>query len=98
MDNSTEVRTTEIDSAVQDAAEAEEGLIAAPLPADPKGAQATGKRPGRPRVAVNATRVAFLRAQGRSWREISEELGIGKGTAQRAFYACPKTPSDTGGA
>ena len=90
MGDSTEIRTTEIDPAVQDVAETEKSLIAAPVAADPKGAQATGKRPGRPRVPVNATRVAFLRAQGRSWREISRELGIGKGTAQRAFYACPK--------
>jgi|GEM_PF-4863278 len=98
MGDSTEARTTGISSAVQDAQEAKQSLIVALVHADPKETRATGKRPGRPRVAVDATRVAFLRAQGRSWREITEELGIGKGTAQRAFYACPKTPSDVGGA
>ena len=98
MGDSTEVPTTEIDSAVQDAAEVELSLIAERVRAGLRNARARGKGPGRPRVAVDATRVAFLRGQGRSWREISEELGIGKGTAQRAFYACPKTPSEADGA
>jgi len=33
------------------------------------------------------------RAQGQSWASISEKLGIGKGTAQRAFYGLPKNPT-----
>lgn len=56
-------------------------------------ARAQGKRLGRPRVAVDASRVAVLRAQGQSWASISEKLGIGKGTAQRAFLRLPKNPS-----
>ena len=44
---------------------------------------------GRPRTAVDAARVAALRAQGCSWSTICQETGIGKGTAQRAFL-----PSD----
>ena len=48
---------------------------------------------GRPHVAVDASRVAVLRAQGQSWASISEKLGIGKGTAQRAFLRLPKNPS-----
>src|SRR3990172_8406146 len=47
-------------------------------------AKARGKRLGRPRAIVDAHRVACLRAQGRSWAEISANLGVGKGTAQRA--------------
>lgn len=47
-------------------------------------ARAMGKTLGRPRRTVDASEVANLRGQGRSWREISAELGIGKGTAQRA--------------
>jgi hypothetical protein len=39
---------------------------------------------------VDATRIASLRAQGRSWSEIVAEMGIGKGTAQRAFASLPK--------
>lgn len=53
-------------------------------------ARARGARLGRPRVFADAVRIASLRAQGRSWREISEEMGIGKGTAQRALSSLPK--------
>lgn len=53
-------------------------------------ARTKGKRLGRPKVLVDVSRVAALRAQGRSWRYISEELSIGKGTAQRAFASLPK--------
>jgi DNA invertase Pin-like site-specific DNA recombinase len=53
-------------------------------------ARAKGKQLGRPRVTVDAARVAILRAQGRSWREITVEMGISKGSAQRAFCGLPK--------
>jgi len=53
-------------------------------------ARAHGTSLGRPHVAVDAARIAHLRAQGRSWRQISEEMGIGKGTAQRALSSLPK--------
>jgi len=33
--------------------------------------------------------VAALRAQGHSWGTICRETGLGKGTAQRAFYGLP---------
>lgn len=52
-------------------------------------ARARGKRIGRPRVAVDAARVALLRAQGRSWSEICQATGLSKGTAQRSL---PKSP------
>jgi len=48
-------------------------------------AKARGKRLGRPRITVDASRIAILRAQGHSWAAVSSELGIGKGTAQRTF-------------
>ncbi len=48
-------------------------------------ARARGKRLGRPRVLVDAAKVARLRAQGASWASISEKLGISRGTAQRAI-------------
>ncbi len=55
-------------------------------------ARARGKHLGRPRVVVDPSRIAALRAQGRSWAMISAELGIGKGTAQRAIQSLPKNP------
>jgi DNA invertase Pin-like site-specific DNA recombinase len=55
-------------------------------------AQARGVRLGRPRTSVDADQIASLRASGASWREISETLGIGVGTACRAFQSLPKTP------
>jgi DNA invertase Pin-like site-specific DNA recombinase len=53
-------------------------------------ARAKGRRLGRPRVDVDPLRIAALREQGRSWREISIETGISKGTSQRAFRSLPK--------
>ena len=53
-------------------------------------ARAKGRRLGRPKVVVDVTRIANLRARGRSWRDISDELGIGIGTAQRALASLPK--------
>ena len=55
-------------------------------------ARARGKRLGRPKVAVDASQIASLRAQGRSWATISKELRVGKGTAQRAVQGLPKNP------
>jgi DNA invertase Pin-like site-specific DNA recombinase len=55
-------------------------------------AKARGKRLGRPPAVVDPSRVASLRTQGCSWAEIAEVLGIGKGTAQRAFHSLPKNP------
>jgi len=43
------------------------------------------KRLGRPPRMVNVERVAEMRAQGRSWRQISRELRVGVGTAREAF-------------
>jgi DNA invertase Pin-like site-specific DNA recombinase len=54
-------------------------------------ARSKGKRLGRPRVVVDAVRIGMLRAQGRSWREITLDTGIAKGTAQRAVQNLPKS-------
>jgi DNA invertase Pin-like site-specific DNA recombinase len=53
-------------------------------------ARSKGTPLGRPRVVVDVARIANLRAQGRSWRDITKELGVGKGTAQRAVRSLPK--------
>ncbi len=71
-------------------AELERSLIAERVRAGLRNARAKGKRLGRPRVIVNAARIASLRAQGRSWRDITLETGISKGTAQRALSGLPK--------
>jgi DNA invertase Pin-like site-specific DNA recombinase len=57
-------------------------------------ARAKGKRLGRPRLAVDAVRIAALRAQGRSWPQIARELGISVGTAfQTAQRLSKKVPA-----
>jgi DNA invertase Pin-like site-specific DNA recombinase len=71
-------------------AEFERALIQERVRAGLRNARAKGKRLGRPRVPVDASKIASLRAQGRSWAEIVAELGIGKGTAQRALSSLPK--------
>jgi DNA invertase Pin-like site-specific DNA recombinase len=47
-------------------------------------ARAKGKRLGRPPANVDASKIAALRAQGRGWRKIAAELGVGVGTVMRA--------------
>ena len=56
-------------------------------------AKSRGRQLGRPRIVVDASKVAILRAQGRSWASISTEMSIGKGTAQRACAGLPKNLS-----
>jgi DNA invertase Pin-like site-specific DNA recombinase len=47
-------------------------------------ARAQGKRIGRPGVAVNASQIASLRDQGRSWRQIADALKVSVRSARRA--------------
>ena len=61
-------------------AELERSLIAERVRAGLRNARAKGKRPGRPRVAVDAAQVARLRAAGLSWPKIASELGVSVGT------------------
>jgi len=71
-------------------AELERSLIAERVKAGLRNARAKGKRLGRPRVVVDAARIASLRTHGCSWRQITAETGISKGSAQRAFCGLPK--------
>jgi hypothetical protein len=48
-------------------------------------ARAKGRRIGTPVVEVDSLKIAAMRAAGDSWNKIRLELGIGKGTAQRAL-------------
>jgi DNA invertase Pin-like site-specific DNA recombinase len=74
-------------------AELERSLIAERVKAGLRNARAKGTRLGRPKATVDASRVATLRARGNSWREICDQLGLSKGTAQRALWGLPKNPS-----
>jgi DNA invertase Pin-like site-specific DNA recombinase len=64
-------------------AELERSLIVERVRAGLRNAKAKGKSLGRPRVFVDAERVAELRAMGRSWPQIARELKVGVGTAYR---------------
>ena len=68
-------------------AELERNLIVQRLRAGLRIARLKGETLGRPRVVVDATRIATLRAQGRSWREVCQQMGLSRGTAQKA---CPR--------
>jgi DNA invertase Pin-like site-specific DNA recombinase len=56
-------------------------------------ARKQGKTLGRPRISLDAARIAALRAQGHSWSEISSETSLSMGTVRRAIIALPKTLS-----
>ncbi|HEV2493231.1 MAG TPA: recombinase family protein [Terriglobia bacterium] len=71
-------------------AELERSLICERVRAGIRNAKAKGRKLGRPRVAVDATKIAALRSQGRSWGTICRETGLTRGTAQRAFNSLPK--------
>jgi DNA invertase Pin-like site-specific DNA recombinase len=64
-------------------AELERSLIVERVKAGLRNARAKGKRLGRPKRAVDAGRIATLRAQGAGWKRISREMGIGVGTLYR---------------
>lgn len=66
-------------------AELERSLIAERVRAGLRNARAKGKRLGRPRVIVDAARIGRLRAQGRSLREIAEELGYSRGLVHKTL-------------
>ncbi len=65
-------------------AELERSLIAERVRAGLRNARAKGKRLGRPRKAVDRSRIASLRRVGRSWAAIGQELGVGEGTVRRS--------------
>jgi DNA invertase Pin-like site-specific DNA recombinase len=55
-------------------------------------ARSKGMKLGRPRVSVDAARVAALRNSGASWSTIARQLGLSAGTAKRAYYRLSKNP------
>jgi len=50
-------------------------------------ARKKGTRLGRPRVFVSRARIESLRQEGKSWREIAEELNTNTATARRVYAA-----------
>jgi DNA invertase Pin-like site-specific DNA recombinase len=76
-------------------AELERSLIAERVRAGLRNARAKGKRLGRPRKVVDASKIASLRAQGRSWRTIARQLGMSARSARRAGQN-PPTQSGPG--
>ncbi len=75
-------------------AEFERSLIVERVRSGLRNARAKGVRIGRPKVVVDSARIATLRCSGATWATICQgELGVSKGTAQRALSSLPKTPS-----
>jgi len=66
-------------------AEFERALIQERVRAGLRNAKQKEKKLGRPRVYVDYSRMATLRASGASWRTISQQLGISIGTVYKAF-------------
>jgi DNA invertase Pin-like site-specific DNA recombinase len=67
-------------------AELERSLTVERVKAGLRNARAKGKRLGRPRRTVDASRIAALRVEGLSWAKIAERLDIGEGTVYRAAH------------
>lgn len=65
-------------------AEFERALIQERVKAGLRNAKAKGKPIGRPRQLVDSSKVLKLRANGVSWREVGQQLGLGTGTVYRA--------------
>jgi DNA invertase Pin-like site-specific DNA recombinase len=61
-------------------AELERNLIVERVRAGLRHAKAKGKRLGRPKKPVDAAQVIAMRSEGRSWRNISRQLGVSVGT------------------
>jgi len=65
-------------------AEFERSLIQERVKAGLRNARAKGKRFGRPRVEIEAVKVAELRRDGLSWSQVCRTLNVSKGSAQRS--------------
>jgi putative DNA-invertase from lambdoid prophage Rac len=79
-------------------AELERSLIVERVKAGLRNAKAKGKRLGRPRSILDTSKVARLRAEGRSWRKIARIMECSARTCRRAGQnSCrlsPRVPPD----
>jgi DNA invertase Pin-like site-specific DNA recombinase len=66
-------------------AELERSLIVERVKAGLRNARAKGKRLGRPRVSVSATKIQELRAEGLTLRDIAKRCRVSKTTVIRAL-------------
>jgi DNA invertase Pin-like site-specific DNA recombinase len=66
-------------------AELERSLITERVRAGIRNARAKGKTLGRPRLIVDAARIGRLRAQGRSIRDIADDLGYSRGLVHKTL-------------
>jgi len=66
-------------------AELERSLIVERVRAGLRNARANGKKLGRPRVSVDAARIGRLHAQGRTVREIADELGYSRSLVHKTL-------------
>jgi DNA invertase Pin-like site-specific DNA recombinase len=66
-------------------AEFERSLIQERVKAGLRNARAKGKTLGRPRMVVDAAKISSLRSQGRSLREIAEELGYSRSLVHKTL-------------
>src|SRR5579862_2657339 len=71
-------------------AELERSLIVERVKAGLRNARAKGKRLGRPMKFVDRSKLATLRAQGRSWRKIARAVGCSARTARRIGSTLPR--------
>jgi len=81
-------------------AEFEKSLIVERVRAGVEHARAKGKRLGRPRLVIDACKVASLRSAGTSWAAVSRQVGQTLAACRRAYQryhtALPKSPSSPG--
>lgn len=66
-------------------AELERSLIAERVRAGLRNARAKGKRLGRPRMVMDSARIARLRAEGRTVREIANTLGVSRSLVHKTL-------------
>ena len=76
-------------------AELERSLIVERVHAGLRNAKAKGKRLGRPRVTVDASKIAARRSQGASWPTIAKEPGRLLRTFHKSSYEPRLQPVDS---
>jgi DNA invertase Pin-like site-specific DNA recombinase len=59
-----------------------------------RNARAKGKKLGRPKVILDASKIAKLREQGLGWKKISRELGVGVSTVLRIAHEARESGSE----
>ena len=75
-------------------AELERSMIVERVKAGLRNARAKGKRLGRPKAIVDASRIATLRARDCSWRTIARQVGCSARTARRIGATVGKNPAE----